>query len=99
MESKPLHYNGTTNHSHYSMKYAHHHIQALMLSLASSTDNFLVGLSVGLAQKRLLASVLWGIALCNATGTFVATTGGGLWLHSFHLVESLQYVLAGMAFC
>lgn len=54
------------------------HAQALSISLASSTDNFLVGLSVGLARKPLPQHVLWGIALCNAAGCFLATSGGSL---------------------
>ena len=54
------------------------HVQALFISLASSTDNFLVGLSVGLTRKRLSQKVLWGIALCNAAGCYIATTGGSL---------------------
>lgn len=53
-----------------------HHAQALLISLASSTDNFLVGISVGLAAKPLQPRVLWGIALCNAAGCFIATSGG-----------------------
>ena len=56
------------------------HWQALILAAASSTDNFLVGVSVGVSGKGLPAEVLWGIALCNAAGcglaTWVAGEGG-----------------------
>mmetsp|Transcript_12468 Transcript_12468/g.16392 ORF Transcript_12468/g.16392 Transcript_12468/m.16392 type:complete len:266 (-) Transcript_12468:374-1171(-) len=55
----------------------HHHMQSLLLATASSTDNFLVGLSVGLSGKPLPFHVLWGIALCNAAGCWIATTAGG----------------------
>ena len=54
-----------------------HHIQALLLAAASSTDNFLVGLSVGLSGKPLPWHVLWGISLCNAAGCWIATMAGG----------------------
>jgi len=54
------------------------HAQALCIALASSTDNFLVGLSVGFSRKPLSKKVLWGIALCNALGCFIATSGGSL---------------------
>jgi putative Mn2+ efflux pump MntP len=52
------------------------HIQAVFIAIASSTDNFLVGLSVGLTRKPLPLHVLWGIAFCNATGCFIATSSG-----------------------
>lgn len=57
---------------------ASQHVQALFISLASSTDNFLVGLSVGLTRKPLSLKVLWGIAACNAVGCLVATSGGSV---------------------
>jgi len=59
---------------------AQHHLQAILLAAASSTDNFLVGLSVGLSGKPLPQHVLWGIAICNAAGCWVATAGGSVFL-------------------
>jgi putative Mn2+ efflux pump MntP len=56
----------------------HAHLQALWIALASSTDNALVGLSVGLSGKTLSRTVQWGIALCNAVGCACATLGGGI---------------------
>lgn len=72
------------------------HIQALGIALASSTDNFLVGLSVGLTQKPLKRVVLWGIALCNATGCWIATSGGS-W-SARHLDPKAANGLACLAF-
>ena len=54
------------------------HVQALFVAVASSTDNFLVGLSLGLSQKPLRWQVNIGIALCNALGCLVATSSGSL---------------------
>lgn len=59
------------------------HVTALFISLASSTDNFLVGVSVGMTRKPLSQKVLWGIALCNAAGCLVATSGGSLGAQHF----------------
>eukprot|EP00977_Amphora_coffeiformis_P005557 scaffold1170_cov174-Amphora_coffeaeformis.AAC.41 len=73
------------------------HAQALFISLASSTDNFLVGLSVGLTRKPLLPNVLWGIALCNAVGCFVATSGGSLGAE-FFLDDRMANGIASLAF-
>ena len=66
----------------------HHHWQALWLALASSTDNFAVGVSMGLRAARLEG--LWEIAFCNAAGSFLASAGG----------RQIQFLhpLAAMAF-
>jgi putative Mn2+ efflux pump MntP len=52
------------------------HVHALLLALASSTDNFCVGLSVGVQQKRLPVHVNAFISVCNATGALLASHGG-----------------------
>jgi putative Mn2+ efflux pump MntP len=82
--------------SHFS--YADHHWQALVLAFASSTDNFLVGLCTGLVGKPLPVTVLWGIALCNAAGSLVATAGGAFCANTLHATAQLQYGLAAAAF-
>ena len=53
-----------------------HHWQALFLALASSTDNFLVGLGTGLAGKPLPSRVLVGISVVNATSTKISGSPG-----------------------
>lgn len=83
------------------------HVQALLIATASSTDNFLVGLGVALSGKPLPTKVLWGIAICNALGCWLATAGGGI-IFSIGDGEGgstntaagsiLNYVLAGFAF-
>ena len=73
------------------------HAQAIFICLASSTDNFLVGLSVGLTRKPLSPKVLWGIALCNAMGCFVATSGGNFGA-AFLPDDQAANVLACLAF-
>jgi putative Mn2+ efflux pump MntP len=75
-----------------------HHWQALVLAFASSTDNFLVGLCTGLVGKPLPAAVLWGIAVCNAAGSLVATAGGAFCANTLHATAQLQYGLAAAAF-
>lgn len=59
-----------------------HHLDALLLAVASSTDNFTVGLSVGVTRKPL---PLWAngiISVCNAGGAWVAGKGGLLLIQS-----------------
>mmetsp|Transcript_25188 Transcript_25188/g.69459 ORF Transcript_25188/g.69459 Transcript_25188/m.69459 type:complete len:242 (-) Transcript_25188:138-863(-) len=51
-------------------------LEAFLLALASSTDNFMVGLSVGIANKSLSFGVNALISICNATGAWVAGFGG-----------------------
>ena len=74
------------------------HVQALGIALASSTDNFLVGLSVGLTRKPLSQIVLWGIALCNAAGCWVATSGGSWGAQHFLQDPAAANALACLAF-
>jgi putative Mn2+ efflux pump MntP len=76
---------------------ASYHAQALLMALASSTDNFLVGVSVGLTRKPLSIKVLWGIALCNAVGGFLAASGGRLGV-KYLMDESTANGFAGFAF-
>lgn len=52
------------------------HLDALLLALASSTDNFTVGLSVGICHKDLSVWENVVISLCNATGALIAGYGG-----------------------
>lgn len=54
-------------------------IAAFLLAMASSTDNFAVGLGVGLAQKPLLAKTNVIISVCNALGAWVASVFGNGW--------------------
>jgi putative Mn2+ efflux pump MntP len=83
--------------SHYEYTDSHHW-QALVLAFASSTDNFLVGLCTGLVGKPLPVSVLWGISICNAAGSLVATAGGAFCANTLHATAQLQYGLAAAAF-
>lgn len=75
-----------------------HHVDALLLALASSTDNFTVGLSVGIRHGSL---PLWAnvvISVCNAFGAYAAGHGGA-WLTVRPWVsESLPLYLAATAF-
>jgi putative Mn2+ efflux pump MntP len=54
------------------------HLDALLLALASSTDNFTVGMSVGVGRKRLPFWVNAMISACNAMGALVASYSGVL---------------------
>lgn len=56
-----------------------HHLDALLLALASSTDNFTVGLAVGIRQVPLPFWANGWISLCNASGAWIASHGG-LWV-------------------
>ncbi len=70
--------------------------EAFLLSLASSTDNFMVGLSVGISQRRLRweANVL--ISICNATGAGMAGHLGEILQQ--YLPAYLAPLLAALAF-
>jgi putative Mn2+ efflux pump MntP len=81
-----------------SSHHTNHHRQAIVLAFASSTDNFLVGLCTGLVGKPLPATVLWGIALCNATGSLLATAGGAFCAQTLQATAQFQYILAAAAF-
>ena len=52
-------------------------LDAFLLALASSTDNFMVGLSVGISNQSLSFGANALISACNAAGAFVASFGGG----------------------
>lgn len=51
-------------------------LEAFLLALASSTDNFMVGLSVGISDRHLSFGVNALISICNASGAWLAGIGG-----------------------
>jgi len=53
-------------------------LDAFLLALASSTDNFMVGLSVGISNQSLSFGVNALISICNATGALLASFGGSV---------------------
>lgn len=53
-------------------------LEGFLLSLASSTDNFMVGLSVGIGNRSLSFGVNALISVCNATGAWLAGFGGSV---------------------
>lgn len=57
------------------------HLDALLLALASSVDNFAVGVSVGIARKRLPFWANAIISFCNAGGALIAGIGGSALIH------------------
>jgi len=71
-------------------------LRAFTLAVASSTDNFLVGLSLGLSNKPLRRNLLFGISVANAIGCFVATYFGSSLLTP--LLGNASHALAGVAF-
>lgn len=71
------------------------HLDALLLSLASSTDNFTVGISVGFSHKRLPIWVNAFISICNAAGALVAGLGGVILSQHIPLLAPM---LASLAF-
>jgi putative Mn2+ efflux pump MntP len=71
-------------------------VETFLLSLASSTDNFMVGLSVGLGRKHLGVAANLLISLCNAMGAGVAGYLGGSLPH--YLPLYLAPLLAALAF-
>ena len=52
-------------------------LDAFLLALASSTDNFMVGLSVGISNQSLSFAANALISVCNASGAWLASFGGG----------------------
>ena len=72
------------------------HFAAICLSVAASTDNFLVGLSEGLARHSLKISVLWGIAASNALGGFVSSSFGHFIVQYVSVRQ--QFILTGVGF-
>lgn len=71
-------------------------LEAFLLSLASSTDNFMVGLSVGISQRQLGLDANVVISACNAAGAGVAGYLGGSLQQ--HLPVYLAPLMAGIAF-
>jgi putative Mn2+ efflux pump MntP len=72
------------------------HLDALLLALASSTDNFAVGVSVGIGHNKKPLPV-WAnavISVCNATGAWMASFGGVLLSQSMPLVAPRLAALA-----
>jgi hypothetical protein len=52
------------------------HLHALLLAIASSTDNFAVGVSVGMKRQPLSWSKNAFIAMCNAAGALAVASVG-----------------------
>ena len=71
-------------------------LDAFLLALASSTDNFMVGLSVGISNQSLSFGVNALISICNATGAFLASFGGSALSQS--LPPHLPPLLSAIAF-
>lgn len=74
------------------------HWQAFLIAAASSTDNFIVGVSVGLSilAKGSMHGLIWSIAICNA-GTALATALFGEQIAAV-IAPSLQNFMAGAVF-
>jgi putative Mn2+ efflux pump MntP len=76
------------------------HWQAILIAAASSTDNFLVGISVGLSSAHRhhgsMRGLIWGIAICNAA-TALATASFGEQIGAV-FSPALQNSAAGMVF-
>jgi len=68
--------NATIGSSNYSIMVLF--LEAFILALASSTDNFMVGLSVGITNRHLSLSVNVLISICNAAGAWLAAIGGNI---------------------
>ena len=71
-------------------------LDAFLLALASSTDNFMVGLSVGISNQSLSMGANALISVCNATGAWLASFGGDALGHS--LPPHLPPLLSALAF-
>lgn len=67
------------------------HLDALLLALASSTDNFAVGFSIGIGRNNLPLWVNAAISFCNGLGAFLAGYGGSL------LNENLPFFAPSLA--
>jgi len=78
-----------------------YHVDALLLALASSTDNFMVGISMGMGRKRSDVPPLSAngiISVCNASGAYFASHGG-LWVkHSLYVDQRFSLYLSSLAF-
>lgn len=53
-------------------------LDALLLALASSTDNFAVGFSIGIGRNKLPAWANAITSFCNGLGAFLAGYGGSI---------------------
>lgn len=73
------------------------HWQALLIAAASSTDNFVVGISVGLSKRKTVTLLVFGIAGANALGCLLATVSGEA-ASSILFHSKVQYGLAGLVF-
>jgi putative Mn2+ efflux pump MntP len=71
-------------------------LDAFLLALASSTDNFMVGLSVGISNQSLSFGANALISICNAAGALVASFGGSALGQS--LPPKLPPLLSAIAF-
>jgi putative Mn2+ efflux pump MntP len=71
-------------------------LDAFLLALASSTDNFMVGLSVGISNQSLSFGANALISICNAAGALVASFGGSALGQS--LPKDLPPLLSAIAF-
>lgn len=71
------------------------HLDALLLALASSVDNFTVGLAVGIGRKRLPFWANGLISLINALGALVAGFIGGSLLSDFGCATWLSAIAFG----
>lgn len=76
-----------------------HHLSALLNAVASSTDNFLVGLLLldGKLTKQHHTFV-WAIAICNAIGSLAATAAGGSVLSQSTSFYWNNNILSALAF-
>jgi putative Mn2+ efflux pump MntP len=75
---------------------SYQHWQALLSACASSTDNFVVGVSLGLHEIHDVWILIWGIAACNAAGCLLSSVfGNSLMSFSTHNFASIA---AGTAF-
>lgn len=72
-------------------------VHAFLLAAASSTDNLLVGVSLG-RQRRLPRDVWIGTSLCNSLGSLFATASASWFSNSLLLTERWCSWLAAAAF-
>lgn len=71
------------------------HIDAVALALASSTDNFTVGFSIGIRRKHLGPWANVVISLCNGLGALVAVFGGRVIMG---IIPSFANIAAALVF-
>jgi putative Mn2+ efflux pump MntP len=78
-----------------------YHLDALVLAVASSTDNFMVGLSMGIGKTRYCSPLYTNvvISVCNALGAYVASHGGIMVVkHSLPAKQQYALYLSSFAF-